>query len=186
MLPAGAVVLFSWHSPSWPCWPRCRVCDVSHTATRTVPASRTPQAVQVHTACCLLQRKDVITRHQVAVHVQVHTACCLLVVVDSVEGASVAHSQALSLVRAALQDFLCDLCAELLRFLYPACDLDMEALHEPLGAPPPMCFENVRTYCCAFVIVSLSCKTAAPGVHTPAPCAAGGAHVVYRTVSTKQ
>lgn len=62
---------------------------------------------------------------------QVHTACCLLVVVDSVEGADVAHSLALALVRAALQQFLCDLTAELLRFLYPACDLD-----DPLGAHP--------------------------------------------------
>jgi RIC1 len=65
---------------------------------------------------------------------QVHTASCLLVVVDSVEGADTAHAQALALVTAALDAFLCDLCAELLRFLYPACDLEMEALH-PNGAP---------------------------------------------------
>jgi hypothetical protein len=71
---------------------------------------------------------------------QVHTASCLLVVVDSVEGAHVAHDLALSLVKAALQDFLCDLCAELLRFLYPACDLDMmDTIAEPHGVAPGNC-----------------------------------------------
>lgn len=54
---------------------------------------------------------------------QVHTAACMLVVVDSLEGATAAHALALRLVRAALDAFLPDLTAELLRFLYPACDL---------------------------------------------------------------
>ena len=65
-----------------------------------------------------------------------HTASCLLVVVDSVEGADEAHSLALALVHAALREFLCDLCAELLRFLYPACDLDEVSELHPQGMRP--------------------------------------------------
>lgn len=57
----------------------------------------------------------------------------MLVVVDWLEGADVAHALALQLVHAALAAFQCDLTAELLRFLYPACDLDIEAL-DPHGA----------------------------------------------------
>lgn len=68
-----------------------------------------------------------------------HTASCLLVVVDSVEGADEAHGLALTLVEAALRDMLCDLCAELLRFLYPACDLDEISALNPQGAPLSCC-----------------------------------------------
>jgi hypothetical protein len=68
-------------------------------------------------------------------NVQVHTASCLLVVVDSVEGPDKAHSLALALVEAALQTFLCDLCAELVRFLYPASDLDEVSALNPQGVP---------------------------------------------------
>jgi hypothetical protein len=64
---------------------------------------------------------------------QVHTASCLLVVVNSVEGAGEARGLALRLVLAALDATLTDLSAELLRFLYPACDLDAVSLH-PHGA----------------------------------------------------
>lgn len=63
-----------------------------------------------------------------------HTASCLLVVVDSVEGVDSAHALALALVEAALQMFLCELCAELIRFLYPASDLDELSALNPQGA----------------------------------------------------
>jgi hypothetical protein len=64
---------------------------------------------------------------------QVHMASCLLVVVDSVEGTAPAHALALALVEAALQAFLTDLAAELLRFLNPASDSDCDLFLEPSG-----------------------------------------------------
>jgi hypothetical protein len=77
-------------------------------------------------------------------NVQVHTASCLLVVVDSVEGPDKAHTLALALVEAALQTFLCDLCAELVRFLYPASDLDELSALNPQGVPLDFVKHKIR------------------------------------------
>ena len=56
----------------------------------------------------------------------VHSASCLLVVIDTVEGPQEAQHHALALIEAALKLNLCDLCAELLRFLYPPIDTTPE------------------------------------------------------------
>lgn len=68
---------------------------------------------------------------------QVHTASCMLVVVDSVEGPDAAHALALALVEAAMQGFLTDLAAELLRFLDPGGDTFLDPPGAPPGTVPP-------------------------------------------------
>lgn len=77
-----------------------------------------------------------IAGHDAVAAAQVHTASCMLVVVDSVEGPEAAHALAIALVEAAMQSFLADLAAELLRFLDPAGDADRDTFLDPPGAPP--------------------------------------------------